>query len=198
MICGTKSWVRRAVRRVLSAMVSTEGSNLLEFAVALPLLVVFVVGIFDFGQAFNTKQQLVNAAREGARLASSQPAVDLDQFNPASVRAVRDTVDAYLRSAKIDDCNLGRLTRGPGLLTWTATGTRCGGTFTLTIERNKALPATINTGTGTTTVQLLATRVSMSYPYQWHFASVVRLLVPDATYSGTLQIAAEAVMPNMN
>ncbi len=52
-------------------LADTSGSQLLEFAVALPLLVVFVVGIFDFGGAFNLKQKLNNIAREGARFASS-------------------------------------------------------------------------------------------------------------------------------
>jgi hypothetical protein len=33
-------------------LADTSGSQMLEFAVALPLLVVFVVGIFDFGEAF--------------------------------------------------------------------------------------------------------------------------------------------------
>ena len=45
----------------------TNGAALIEFAVALPLLVVLVVGIFDFGGAFNLKQELNNAVREGAR-----------------------------------------------------------------------------------------------------------------------------------
>ena len=42
----------------------TSGSQMLEFAVTLPLLVVFVVGIFDFGEAFNTKQKLTNIMRQ--------------------------------------------------------------------------------------------------------------------------------------
>ena len=46
---------------------SNEGSELLEFALVVPLLLVFVVGIVDFGSAYNLKQQLNNAAREGAR-----------------------------------------------------------------------------------------------------------------------------------
>ncbi len=46
-------------------LADASGSQLLEFAVALPLLVVLVVGIFDFGEAFNVKQKLSNMAREG-------------------------------------------------------------------------------------------------------------------------------------
>ena len=75
----------------------TSGSQMLEFAVALPLLVVFVVGIFDFGEAFNTKQKLTNITREGARFASDLPTNDLDAIGtPASVTAIRDLVDSHL------------------------------------------------------------------------------------------------------
>ena len=61
----------------LRRLQSTEAAALIEFAVALPLLVVLVVGIFDFGGAFNLKQELNNAAREGARFGASQPTNDL-------------------------------------------------------------------------------------------------------------------------
>ena len=85
----------------------TSGSQLLEFAVALPLLVVFVVGIFDFGGAFDLKQKLSNIAREGARFASSLPTNDLDAIGtPPSVTAIRDLVVAHLQTARLNDCGL--------------------------------------------------------------------------------------------
>jgi len=40
----------------------TAGAEIVEFAVSLPLLVVVLVGIFDFGSAFNVKHKLDNAA----------------------------------------------------------------------------------------------------------------------------------------
>ena len=40
-----------------------QGSSLLEFAITLPLLVVFVVGIYDFSGAFNQKQKIAQAAQ---------------------------------------------------------------------------------------------------------------------------------------
>src|ERR1044072_9880402 len=50
----------------------TEGSEIVEFAVPLPLLIVLVVAIYDFGAAFTVKHMLSNTVREGARIASSQ------------------------------------------------------------------------------------------------------------------------------
>ena len=49
----------------------------MEFAVALPLQVVFVVGIFDFSGAFTLKQKLTNVARDAARAAAAAPSNDL-------------------------------------------------------------------------------------------------------------------------
>jgi Flp pilus assembly protein TadG len=42
---------------------------LIEFALTLPLLLLIIVGIVDFGFLFQKYQVLTNAAREGARMA---------------------------------------------------------------------------------------------------------------------------------
>ena len=46
-----------------------EGQSMVEFAILLPILMAVVIGIFEFGRAWNTQQVLTNAAREGVRLA---------------------------------------------------------------------------------------------------------------------------------
>ena len=45
------------------------GQSLAEFAILLPVLMGVVIGIFEFGRAWNVDQVLTNAAREGGRLA---------------------------------------------------------------------------------------------------------------------------------
>jgi len=47
-----------------------RGAALVEFALCLPLLLVVIAGIVDFGFAFQRYEVITNAAREGARLAS--------------------------------------------------------------------------------------------------------------------------------
>ena len=42
----------------------------MEFALTLPLLLVVIAGIVDFGFVFQRYEVITNAAREGARLAS--------------------------------------------------------------------------------------------------------------------------------
>src|SRR5437016_12355266 len=64
-------------RRTVSLLREVQGAALLEFAISLPLLVVFVVGIYDFSGAFNQKQKIEQAAQEGAIIAGAQPTSDI-------------------------------------------------------------------------------------------------------------------------
>ena len=45
-----------------------RGSAMVETAIAIPILLVLMVGIFEVGRAYETWQVLTNAAREGARM----------------------------------------------------------------------------------------------------------------------------------
>jgi len=49
---------------------SERGAAAVEFALVLPILVMLLFGIIQFGMAFNQKQGLHAAAREGARVGS--------------------------------------------------------------------------------------------------------------------------------
>jgi Flp pilus assembly protein TadG len=187
-----------AVRYRMPLLADSRGSQILEFAVSLPLLMVFVVGIFDFGGAFNLKQKLNNAAREGARYASGLPTNDLNSVGtPPSVTWVRDVVDKYLQETRVDDCGLStQAPTSPSAMTWTytASGGACPAPLTLTIERYYSFQTPINGNT----INVISTRVSLSYPYRWHFNKVITTLVPGATYAGITQITTDAVVPNMD
>ena len=186
--------------QTLAALLKNDlGSQIVEFAVALPLLVVFVVGIFDFGEAFNQKQKLSNVVREGARFASTLPTNDLDNVGtPPSVLAIRDVVDSYLTANRMNDCGLNGSTGTPNAatLTWTFTvsGNGCPTAMVLMIERAYAFPTVI----GANTFQVVSSRVTLKYPFRWHFNKVITTLVPGASYQGITQITTDAVVPNMN
>ncbi len=53
---------------------SEKGASAVEFALILPILIILVFGIVQFGIAFNNYITITHAAREGARIA----AVDLN------------------------------------------------------------------------------------------------------------------------
>jgi Flp pilus assembly protein TadG len=176
-------------------------SQIVEFAVSLPLLVVFVVGIFDFSGAFTLKQKLTNAAREGARAAAADPATDLGNAGvPASVSDAAQVVDNYLLAQQLNDCGLGGAAgNSSGALTWTYTpsvsGTGCPGNgLKLTVNRGFVTQQTVNGST----VNVVDTQVTLEYAYQWRFNTVITLLVPGATYKGVSTFATSAVALNEN
>lgn len=47
---------------------SERGASLVEFALVVPLLAMFLVGIVQFGLAYDAKQSVNSASREGARI----------------------------------------------------------------------------------------------------------------------------------
>jgi Flp pilus assembly protein TadG len=48
---------------------SDEGQAVVEFALIVPVLMLLVVGVFEFGRAWSAHQAVTDAAREGARTA---------------------------------------------------------------------------------------------------------------------------------
>jgi len=180
--------------RLHSSLDGEAGVQLVELAILLPLLMVLVVGVFDFGAAFNLKQQLTNAARSAAGFGSIQPTNDLANGGvPNSVLSIRNLVDDRLVAAGINDCNLLGTAGAPsGTLVWTfsAAGNGCPGTLTLTVDRSYAYPTTLG-------VNMISTHVQISYPYHWQFGNVIGLLAPGATYAnGVTQIPVDAIVPN--
>ena len=194
------------MRRLLSRMRigrnilrSTEAIALVEFAVSLPLMLVMIVGIFDFGNAFNLKQKLTNAAAVGARFAASLPTNDLSSAGiptPKSVLAVRDAIDKSLIAEGLPDCGLGALVGATSFtaskLTWgfQSQGS-CNATVTLTIERGYYLL------TPDDNINLIGTHVSLAYPYSWYFGHVTGLLGGSGPALPG-QILVDSYVPNLD
>jgi len=65
-----------------------SGQAVVEMALLLPFLLLFVVGIIEFGRAYHVKHVVTDAAREGARRAVVQ-----------DPRITQDSVDAAIRTA---------------------------------------------------------------------------------------------------
>jgi Flp pilus assembly protein TadG len=82
-----------SVRRC-SAVTSEGGQALVETALALPLMLLLSVAIFEFGRAYQTTQVLTNAVREGARVAVLPNATTAD---------VQARVMAYLQNGQLSD-----------------------------------------------------------------------------------------------
>lgn len=55
--------------KILKLRRSTDGQSLVEFALVLPILMLLILGMIEFGWILNGKITLTSAAREGARVA---------------------------------------------------------------------------------------------------------------------------------
>jgi Flp pilus assembly protein TadG len=176
----------------------TEASQLMEFALGVPFLVVLLIGILDFGAAYHTKQKLTNAAREGARIAIQQPRIDLTSTScpttgassPCTVEQVRNAVVNYLSAANLDTsfipANPDPAPAGTWLWVYRSTVT---GDPVLTIERG--VPVTGPSGVA------LTSRVALDYPHTWIFDQVARLLWPSASFASNLTLSTQVIMKDL-
>lgn len=191
------------------------GAQLVEFAVALPLLVLFVVGIFDFSGAYTLKQRLTNLARDSARVAARDPSNDLGGTSssnatgiPVSVLDAFQTVDQYMIGTNLSDCGVKAASTSG--LTWfynspNATSNGCPAPgLVITINRGYTFPIT---GASPPTVScqsqpvasqtaIVGTCVSIQYAYAWKFGRVANLM--GRTMILPPQISAVAVALNEN
>ncbi len=176
---------------------ATEAAELVELALLLPLLLAIVAGLLDFATAYNLKQKLANAAREGARMATSQPRSDLTLAAcgnvPCSVQAIRDDVVTYLQQAGVNTSFISATASYTASTPFTATYYTSSGGANYGLEIVRADPVAIN---GTT---VLETHITLTYPYDWTFGfnHIIRLLIPSATTIPQIGIETDATMVDL-
>jgi Flp pilus assembly protein TadG len=176
---------RSATRNVGSLLFDTRGSAILEFAIALPLLVLFVVGIYDFSGALNQKQKIEQAAQEGAIVAGSQPTSDIQTTNasPNSLQAVVAAVfNSLAGNGVLPNANQGTCIP-PGTvgavngLTWTYTISGCNSAH----SANNDLTVVINRASvSSAPPSVVCTVVTVSYPFYWQSYGVIQSIIPTS------------------
>ena len=160
------------------AIIGTEGQEIAEAALVLPIIFFVLVAIFWFGRAFNISGSLERAAKEGA-LAATRPtcATCGNAFN--SNQAIADAVQSVLSADSINASSLQAyappfvctMTPAP---TCTTTVTSSGGqTFKLQICSDAPLSCGAGAGPGCGTAAppacgtspVLGTRIAIAYRY---------------------------------
>jgi Flp pilus assembly protein TadG len=192
---GATSCARRFLRALSQCWSCEAGTQLVEFAVTLPIIAVVLIGIISFGRSFNIKQEINNAAREGARFAANSPTSDLTTTTPASITAIRDVITNYLINTHVNVCGVDSAapTKNTGF-SWTySSNTGCPANFVVTIQRDFIKTATI----GGTPTNIVMTRVTLQYPLRWQFSSVIKLIAPNSNYPSVGTIASDATMENI-
>ena len=180
-----------ALKRFYKLLSGREGSQLLEFAFVLPFLLVFVIGIIDFGGAFNLKQKMTNAAREGARITVSNTLSDSSctGSTPCSIKSAADAVAQYMTHAGADaSCISPSSPSSSGTLTWTYT---CNSGISLTINRGYDFTPAVGAN------PISATQVTLTYPYTWTSNRVLGLLVNGASFSSATTLTTTVIMQNL-
>jgi Flp pilus assembly protein TadG len=175
------------MRLIRNLALGREGSQLVELAIVLPLLAAMIVGIFDFGEAYNLKQKLNNTAREAARFAAGQNSAQ--NLTTSDVAAIGQVVNSYLQAAGLTQCSFGAPAKAGTVFTFTATGTGCG-TASLVINRNFIITVGAGLSSGT--------KVTLVYPFTWRVGNVMKLLLPSSTLTLPTTLSTDAIMQNIN
>lgn len=187
------------------------GAQMVEFAVALPLLVVFVVGIFDFSGAFTLKQKLTNVARDAARVAAADPASDIPSPStplPASIADAYQLITNYFTANSLNQCGVtaGSATNSGTTWNFSGAGNGCPGSgLTIIINRGYYFPESSSSvapsvscaaqAVGSQTA-VIGTCVSIQYAYPWRFGNVDKLLGGSPVLPNTLNATAVAMNEN--
>lgn len=81
-------------------LMGESGSQLLEFAMVLPILLMIIAAIAEFGVMFRTNSVVANAAREGARIAAI-PGNETNNYETARARIAETLADGGLAGNRV-------------------------------------------------------------------------------------------------
>lgn len=149
-----------------------RGAEIAETAMILPLLFVFVMAIFWFGQAFRIYGAITHAAREGARAAVAPYCATCTGTNSA-VQNATNAVGSALTAAHLDPTQAAAPSPVPSLCPCGSPNSSCGGfavscqtasASNVCVQPNVQLSYPTLGGAGT-----CGTSVSFSYKYPFHF-----------------------------
>lgn len=167
----SKSILNRTSHSTPQFKKNERGAELVEFALMLPILLVIIAGLWDFGRAYRTYQAITNAAREGARLAVVPAGIN-------QTSAVQDRVKTYLNRSNLD------------------TSFMTSGNISNYIDLQANTAITVNLPLGGT-AKVTVSRVSVNYPFSFFiFGPVIRLWAPASTLGGSITLRTSVAMEN--
>jgi Flp pilus assembly protein TadG len=176
----------------------TRGSEIAEFAMVVPLLFMFLMAIFWFGQAYSVYGTLTQASRAGARAAVAPVCATCAAATTPTQNAVAAVTSAmtasHMNTVQLQP--LGSWTP-PALCPCGSASAACGApvacdpaaTINACVQPNVQLsyPATAPGGMGT-----CGTSVSMRYRYPFHFSiPFTNLDLNTITLPGQAEMRAE-------
>ena len=184
---------REFIRAIQSRLLhDCRGSEIIELAITLPILLVMAVGISQFGGVFNLKQITSNAAREGARVAINENSFGSfgNCGGGSCVATVAQTVSNYLTNARVSpQCTFSTTGTASGAYTWTFTASGGGACSLASLKVERIVPIVSAVGT------VAATRVTLTYPSPYTMGGVLSLL--GGTLTMPTSLTSTAIMENI-
>ena len=154
-----------------------KGAELIEFAIMLPLLLVILAAIWDFGRAYRTYQVLTNAAREGVRLAVVPAGKNQED-------AVQNRVVAYMAQSNINTSFINSGNIDTYVNVQNPSNDAANTSVTVTLP-----------GGGTHVITV--SRVNLNYPFSFIIIGpVIKLLAPGSTFGGNITLRTSVTMEN--
>jgi Flp pilus assembly protein TadG len=144
---------------------STDGAEIAEAALVLPLVFMLLLGTVWFGRAFNIYSTIQQAAQQGAITAARSTCGTCGNFNAADATVVK-TIKAVMQASSIDPAQIPVNTNAPAptFCTPPPPDGACKTTGNITICRN----ALLNPTAGKTQPQQCGVIVSFQYPFQFY------------------------------
>ena len=145
---------RGATRRCTRRLAGESGSQLVEFAMVLPLLLMILAAIAEFGVLFRTNAVVTNAAREAARIAAI-PGNQENNYETARARVAEVLADGRLTGPVVVNVTIQNVTIAAGTQ---AAGVRVNVSYTHTTLFLGPIVAIMN-GTFAQAIQMQAVAV---------------------------------------
>lgn len=188
----------RKIRIGRQHLPSESGSQLLEFGLALPILLVLIVGIWDFGSAFAMKQKLTNAARAADRIMVSTPyrnpygATGCTTTVPCAVVSAATATQNYLTDASLDASWITPSSPTVGNCEWTYSG-GTGSNEQLDIKANVYIgtDGTVYAAGTQPAGSIWATEITLIMPLNWTLGN----FLPSAGLPTS--VSTTVTMPNI-
>ncbi|MGO9403965.1 MAG: TadE/TadG family type IV pilus assembly protein [Terriglobales bacterium] len=153
------------MRRFAQILQRTEGAEIAEAALVLPLVFMLLLGIVWFGRAFNIYSTIQQAAQQGAITAARASCATCGN-TPATAATVDNVVSAVMQASSLDPTQI-QASASPGLVACPSPPAPPGGACTATNQIWICSNVWLNSTYSTQPAQC-GSVVSFQYPFQFY------------------------------
>jgi len=176
------------IKRIAQQLGSTDGAEIAEAALVLPLVFTLLLGIIWFGRAFNIYSTIQQAAQQGAITAARDSCATCGNALPNATTAVDPVVVAVLKASSLDASQIKQWEANnptPGLQSCPAPAPP----VSCTLTGNKIWVCSSVLLNSSTQPAQCGAMVSFQYPFTFNLLSLTPL--PSITMSAQAQSRME-------